>query len=92
MRNFTNRLKRAKARSKLSIKEMAVWFENMSGQTMWTWLAGRLPKPHRQEDAEKNLAFLEREIDKKGGNLPLALSVRQGDRQQHVARIRKSYT
>jgi len=90
MVDFTRRLKRAKERAKLSIKEMAVWFEDMSSQTMWTWLSGRIPKPHRREDAEKNLKFLERELDKKG-SLPLALSVRQGDRQKYVARIRKSH-
>lgn len=91
MKSFTKRLNAVKDKSRLTIAEMAVWFENMSNQTMWSWLSGRQPKPYHAQDAERNLGFLEKELAKKRSGLPLPISVRQGDRQGHVARIRKQY-
>lgn len=89
--NFTKRLRAAKEKAALTIKEMAIWFGGMSDQTMWSWLKGRIPKEYHFADAERNLGFLEKEIAKKGARLPLAIAVRQGERHQHVATIRKSY-
>ena len=91
MKPFTKRLAAVKKRSGLTIKEMAVWFDGMSDQTMWSWLRGRIPKPYHADAAERNLALLEKELAKVRSSLPLAMSVRQGDRQGHVARIRKQH-
>lgn len=91
MKPFTRRLAAAKKASGLTIKEMAVWFDNMSDQTMWSWLQGRIPKPYHADSAERNLVLLEKEISKRRSGLPLPMSVRQGERQVHVARIRKRY-
>lgn len=90
-KDFNDRLRGAKARSGLTIREMAHFFDGMSDQTMWSWLSGRAPKQYNREAAERNLGFLEKELHKKTSRLPLPLSVRQGDRLNHVERIRKSY-
>ena len=92
MESFTKRLRGAKARSGLTIKDMALWFDDMSDQTMWSWLHGRIPKPYHQEAVNRNLGFLEKELSKKKPRLPLSLAVRQGERSKHVAAIRKSYS
>jgi hypothetical protein len=88
---FTTRLTKAHAAAGLSIKEMAIWFDDMSESVMRTWLLGRTPQAYRRGTAEKNLAFLEQELKSKSARLPLAGSLRQGERHDHVAAIRKRY-
>ena len=88
---FTKRLARAHVASGLSIKEMAIWFEDMSPPVMRTWLLGRVPQVYRRALAEKNLGYLEQEIKSGKARLPLSGSLRQGERHEHVAAIRKRY-
>ena len=91
MSDFTKRIKSVKAKTGLTIKEMSVWFDDMSDQTMWSWLQGRVPKPYHRERAEELLELLEKELSKKSSAFPIALSIRQGERQKYVAGIRKRY-
>lgn len=92
MRLFTKRLKVAKKRAGLTINEMAAWFGDMSPQTMWSWLTGRIPKPYHLQEAEDYLVLLEKALKRKNPEFPLPISVRQGDRKEHVVAIRKRYT
>lgn len=89
--NFSERLKRAHARAELSIKELAIWFDDMSEVTMRTWLLGRKPQAYRSHSAERSLGALETELQSTKSRLPLAGSLRQGERHEHVAAIRKRY-
>ncbi len=88
---FTKRLTAAHGKAGLSIKEMAIWFDDMSESVMRTWLLGRTPQAYRRPLAEKALGFLEQELQSKKAQLPLAGSLRQGDRHRHVSDIRKRY-
>ena len=89
---FTERLRSAKAGAGLSIEEMAIFFDGMSKQTMWSWLKGRVPKPYHADQAEQWLDRLERLLKRKSPLFPIPMSVRQGDRHSYVASIRKRYT
>ncbi len=86
---FPKRLAKAHLAAGMSIKEMAIFFDNMSESVMRTWLLGRMPMPYRRNAAEHHLTTLEQAIAAK--RLPLAGSLRQGERHDHVAAIRKRY-
>ena len=93
MPKFSQRLKVAKERAGLTYVELAIWFDDMSGQTVWSWTTGREPKPYHRARAEKMLGFLEKELKRKQPRLPmpLALGQRSGERHSYVANIRKCY-
>lgn len=91
-KNFTTRLNKAKDAAGLTIEELACWFGGMSKQAVWMWLAkGRLPQLYRRAQAEKALGYLEKELAKKKSRLPVPMSVRLGDRLEHVRKIRADY-
>lgn len=88
---FTDRLTKAKAAAGLTIEELACWFGGMSKQAVWMWLKGRMPQQYRRPQAEKALADLEKELKSKTPRLPLPMSVRLGDRLEHIRKIRERY-
>lgn len=90
--SFGSRLKKAKAKSALTVSELAEWFGGVSKQTVWLWATERFsPQKYRAEQTEKSLGFLEKELMRKTPRLPLPMSVRLGDRIAHVREIRASY-
>lgn len=90
--SFNERLRAAKSSAGLSIEEMAIFFDDMSKQTMWWWLKGRVPKPYHANQAEERLDALERLLKRKTKHLPIPMSVRQGDRHAYVTTIRDRHS
>lgn len=91
MTAFTKRLIKAKDSAGLTIEEMACWFGGISKQAMWMWLKGRQPQKYRKAQVEEALGFLEQELKAKKPRVPLPMSVRLGDRLEHVRKIRATY-
>ena len=90
--NFTTRLKRAKAKSGLTVDELGLWLGGIHRQTVWTWLQGRQPQAYRMQQVLESLEYLERETGRKNARLPPPLEVRQGEeRHAYVRTIRGKY-
>lgn len=91
MGSFQKRLGAAKSAAGFTLKDLAAWLDDVPWQTVSTWLNGRQPKEYRFDRVDKALAYLEREVKKRGSAFPIPLSVKEGDRRAYVRKVRTIY-
>lgn len=91
MQPFQKRLTGLKDRAGFTQKDLALWCGSVSWQAVGTWLAGREPKDYRKRRIERALDHLERELGKARSDLPVPLSLKEGERRAYVERVRSKY-